>query len=61
MADKFKFLVGGGLTLRNIVFNAVDSLIIPSLDVSNCLSSSGTCCTVSGSTLGGAASCVFAR
>lgn len=28
-ADKFRFLVGAGLTLRNIVFEAIDSVINP--------------------------------
>jgi hypothetical protein len=27
MGDKFKFLVGAGLTIKNVIFDAVDSLI----------------------------------
>ena len=38
-ADKFRFLVGAGLTLKNLIFNAIDSVIHPDLDVSGCLSS----------------------
>jgi hypothetical protein len=47
--------------LNNLVFNAIDSIIHPSLDVNSCLKSSGICCTVSGSTLGGDASCQWVR
>lgn len=57
MADKFRFYVGAGLTMNNLAFNAIDSLILPSYDVSSCLTTSGLCCTVSGSSLSGSASC----
>jgi len=60
-ADKFRFLVGGGLTINNIIFNAIDSVIHPDLDVNGCLSSIGICCTATGQTLGGASSCSWVR
>ena len=61
MADKFTFLVGPGLTIQNVLFNAIDSVIHPDYDVNNCLTTAGTCCTASGSTLSGTASCKFIR
>jgi hypothetical protein len=61
MSDKFNFIVGKSLTMSNIIFNGIDSLIHPDYDVSSCLQSSGICCTLSGSTIGGAASCQFIR
>lgn len=61
MADKFKFLVGAGLQFKNMIFEAIDSVIDPTLDSSFCLSSSGICCSFSGTTLTGAASCVYSK
>ena len=61
MADKFKFLVGGGLTFRNLKFDAIDSLIDPTLDTGFCLDSGGLCCSFSGTTLTGSSSCVYAK
>ena len=61
IGDKFRFLVSAGLTLKNLIINAVDSTIHPDFDVSNCLTSLGVCCTVSGTTLIGAESCKQVR
>lgn len=62
-ADKFRFKVGAGLTLKRLTFNAIDSVIHPDLDSGNCLTSTGTCCTVNVATgvLGGSSSCVWTR
>ena len=55
MRDKFKFLVGRGLEIRNIVFEAIDSVLTPTTDPSfSCLSNRfSNCCGVSGSSLTG--------
>ncbi|CDW71619.1 UNKNOWN [Stylonychia lemnae] len=39
MRGTFRFLVGGGLTIRNIIFDAIDSVIDPQVDqnTDNCL------------------------
>ena len=37
MGDKFRFLVGGGLTLKNLIFDGIDSVIDPTLDTNSCL------------------------
>ncbi|CDW88758.1 UNKNOWN [Stylonychia lemnae] len=37
MRDKWKFNVGGGLTIRNIVFDAADSYLTPDQDQGYCL------------------------
>ena len=37
MRDTFKFLVGGGLTIKNVIFEAIDSSISPNNDPNNCL------------------------
>lgn len=50
-------MVGPGLTLKNLNFNAIDSVIHPDLDVNGCLSSNGICCTIDGDQLSGSASC----
>lgn len=34
--DTFKFKVGAGLTIENVIFDAVDSVIVPEVDT-NCL------------------------
>ena len=61
MADKFRFFVGAGLTISNIIFNGIDSLILPDSDVGSCLNSAGICCINSGGSLSGSASCAFVR
>lgn len=38
LADKYRFLVGAGLTFQNIYFDAIDSTIHPDLDTNGCLS-----------------------
>ena len=62
MRDKFRFLVGGGLTINNIIFNAIDSVIIPSFDTASpkCLARKSVCCSISGTTLSGTG-CTFVR
>ena len=37
MADKFQFLVGAGLELHDLIIDAIDSVIAPTLDSSGCL------------------------
>jgi hypothetical protein len=60
--DKFKFMVGAGLTIRNIIFEAADSVIIKSKDTNGCLSNgAANCCTITGSTLGGDPACDFVK
>ena len=39
MRDSYNFLVGGGLTLRNLNFDAIDS----SLDIETDLANDGAC------------------
>lgn len=59
MRDKFRFLVGGGLEIRNIIFNAIDSVLVPSTDPGSCLSTkTSNCCGTSGTSLTG---CSYAR
>ncbi|CDW78280.1 UNKNOWN [Stylonychia lemnae] len=45
MRDKWRFNVKGGLTIRNLVFDAVDSTIIPTRDKYHCLENGlSNCC-----------------
>ncbi|CDW78604.1 UNKNOWN [Stylonychia lemnae] len=37
MRDKWRFKVGGGLSIRNLVFDALDSQLIPDIDTNKCL------------------------
>lgn len=47
LRDKWNFRVGGGLTVRNIYFDAVDSLITPETDTTLCLQNNlQNCCSV---------------
>ena len=46
LADKFKFLVGPSLTIQDITFNAIDSVIHPSYDTGSCLTQATNCCSV---------------
>ncbi len=62
MRDKFQFLVGAGLTLKNIIFDASDSVMTPSIDTFGCLANPNTvCCSVVGSSLSGAQCTGFVR
>jgi hypothetical protein len=47
--------------MKNLIFEAIDSVINPSLDESNCLGSQGLCCFLNGNSLGGASACSFVR
>ncbi|CDW72858.1 UNKNOWN [Stylonychia lemnae] len=37
MRDKWRFIVGGGLELRNLIFDAIDSQLTPKEDINKCL------------------------
>ncbi|CDW82099.1 UNKNOWN [Stylonychia lemnae] len=37
MRDKWRFKVGGGLELRNLIFDAIDSQLTPKEDINKCL------------------------
>ena len=58
MRDKFRFLVGRGLEIRNIIFNAIDSVLIPSIDPGNCLTQIQNCCSITDNNLIG---CDYAK
>ena len=48
LRDKWRFKVGGGLTIKNIIFDAIDSLIIydsSSVSAKSCLASGSACCS----------------
>lgn len=61
MGDKFRFLVGGGLTLKNLIFDGIDSVIDPTLDTNSCLTQSALCCYFDGTKFSGADSCVLPK
>lgn len=54
-------MVEGGLTLKNLKFDAIDSSIQPSIDANKCLKQPGLCCYKENGQLKGANSCVMAR
>lgn len=61
LRDKFQFLVGAGLEISDVIFDAIDSVITPIADTAGCLSNpSVTCCSLSGTTLTGTG-CAFVR
>ena len=43
--DNFQLKVGKGLTISNIVFNSLDSILFPDKDGAKCLSKKEACCT----------------
>ena len=58
MRDKWQFKVGGGLTIRNILFDGIDSTIMYTDDTNGCLSNKlSSCCSVSGTVVTGTSSC----
>lgn len=61
LRDKFQFLVGAGLEIKNVIFDAVDSSITPIADTAGCLTNPGiNCCSFSGTTLSGTG-CAFVK
>ena len=65
LRDKWTFKVGAGLSISNIIFEAVDSVINVAYDIStssNCTQNPYTnCCSVSGSSLTGSTPCIFIK
>ena len=57
MRDKYTFMVGGGLTINNIEFDAVDSSIVPAFDTNGCLLKELNCCYVQNNLLKGTTEC----
>jgi hypothetical protein len=61
LRDKFQLMVGAGLEISDVIFDAIDSVITPIADTGNCLSNAASnCCTLSGTTLSGTG-CAFVR
>lgn len=53
LRDSFKFLVGAGLTIQNVIFQAADSINTPYTQAQiNCLADKNTDCCLSGGILG---------
>eukprot|EP00347_Sterkiella_histriomuscorum_P009503 403340963 len=46
MRDNWTFLVGRSLTINNLIFDAIDSIITPKTDQTNCLRQGPNCCSV---------------
>lgn len=61
MRDKFQFKVGRGLTIKDVIFEGLDSIVDPKNDPNGVVRNHGQFCTVSGSTLGGDPACAFVR
>eukprot|EP00347_Sterkiella_histriomuscorum_P008702 403344080 len=46
MKDDWTFKVGRSLTVNNIIFDAIDSIITPKTDTTGCLSQGPNCCSI---------------
>ncbi|TNV88206.1 hypothetical protein FGO68_gene9945 [Halteria grandinella] len=50
--DSFSFLVGAGLTISNVIFDSLGSLILPHYPDSECLNNRKKCCNITKDTFG---------